>query len=41
MSRKTLIRLLLLPILIYFIYLFGWQLGERQANQKPFIYEAF
>lgn len=41
MTRKTWIRLLLLPFLIYLIYLFGWQQGERLALLKPFIYENF
>jgi len=41
MSRKTLLRLLALPAVLYLIYLFGWQEGERLALLKPFIYESF
>jgi hypothetical protein len=39
--RKTLWRLLLLPILLFLVYSFGWESGERVVPQEKFIYENF
>lgn len=41
MSRRTAIRLLLLPILLFLIYAFGWESGERVVPQERFLYENF
>ncbi len=41
MKRKTIVRLLLLPILLFLVYSFGWEQGERIVPQERFIYENF
>lgn len=41
MTRIGLWRLLLLPVLLFLIYTFGWESGERQQVQQRFIYENF
>lgn len=34
-------RLLLLPVLLFLIYTYGWESGERLQVQERFIYENF
>lgn len=41
MKPKTLWRLLLLPILLFLVYSFGWEAGERVVPSETFIYENF
>ncbi|MBP2684305.1 MAG: hypothetical protein H6Q79_2344 [Deltaproteobacteria bacterium] len=41
MTRIWLWRLLLLPVLLFLIYAFGWEAGERLQVQARFIYENF
>ncbi len=41
MSRKAILRLLLLPVILFLIYSFGWESGERVVPQEKFIYENF
>jgi hypothetical protein len=40
-TRIWLWRLLLLPVLLFLIYAYGWESGERLQVQERFIYENF
>ncbi len=41
MTRTWRWRLLLLPVLLFLIYTYGWESGERLHVQERFIYENF
>lgn len=41
MKRKWIVRLLLLPFMVFLIYLYGWDLGEKYEMKAKFIYENF
>ena len=41
MSGKWLARLLLLPFMLFLIYLYGWAPGGGRVAQDRFLYENF